>query len=97
MIENDYTELGLPFDASPTDVIAAYKTGCKTKHPDAGGTQVAFTAFHAAYRRALDHSRSLPCLTCQGTRKSWVQRGFTRTSIRCIACVDHPGKRYPEK
>lgn len=44
-----YDTLGLPPDASPEDIKAAYRARAKQHHPDAGGDAEAFGALQKAY------------------------------------------------
>jgi hypothetical protein len=48
--------LGLPEGATPAEVKSAYRTRCKTAHPDKGGTAGEFNRLREAYEAALRYA-----------------------------------------
>ncbi len=54
----DYYELlGVPRDASPSEIRSAYRSLAKAMHPDSGGTAGAFRLLHEAYETLTDPDR----------------------------------------
>ena len=49
-----YEVLGIPPQASPTQIKEAWRTTAKTTHPDAGGTNEAFTTAQHAWEVLSD-------------------------------------------
>lgn len=52
-----YDELGVPPDASPSEIDRAYRRRARTAHPDTGGSSEAFHALSHAYEVLSDPSR----------------------------------------
>ena len=77
---------GLPDDATPADVRAAYLERAKNLHPDRGGTPEAFAALNDAYRAALAAAKPAPCPACDGSGARVDRKGFYACRNVCGAC-----------
>lgn len=55
--EDLYATLGVPRDAAPADIHAAYRRAAKRAHPDAGGTREAFDEIQRANLVLADPKR----------------------------------------
>lgn len=90
-----FSALGLPDDATTTQVRAAYRLRVAEPgvHPDLGGSSEAFEALREAYQRALHLATNAPCPDCRGTGKVGTgETSFVKTLMRCMACKGS-GKR----
>lgn len=81
--------LGLPYDATVTQVRAAWRLKASQPgvHPDLDGDGIVFGLLRAAYERALQIAENAPCAECDG--KGQVGSGrtsFVKTLLRCTAC-----------
>ncbi len=57
-VQAAFETLGVPVDAEPDRVEAAYRDRVKEVHPDQGGSREAFTELQTAYATALDHAEA---------------------------------------
>lgn len=79
--------LGLPEDASPKLIEAKWRQLRSEHHPDKGGDAQMFEQLNRAYKAALAEARQPhPCLSCGGTGKAEVRRGFGRVELMCSVC-----------
>ena len=54
MASDHYHALGVKHDASPQDILAAYRAKAAKLHPDAGGSPYTWAAIQAAYDTLID-------------------------------------------
>ena len=79
--------LGLPSNAKPDDVRAAYRRLRSERHPDKGGDADAFHRLQAEYDEAMvEATRPKDCGLCAGSGSTYVGSGFNRTKMKCVKC-----------
>lgn len=86
---NPFEALGLPQNATPVQVKAAWRLRIAEPgvHPDLGGDVESFLRLREMYERALFISENAPCETCGGTGSVGAARSsFTKALMRCTAC-----------
>ncbi len=93
-ITESYKLLGLPTEAAPDDVKAAYRALTKEHHPDmATGNAVRFQAVQTAYKKVVEHMRAANCETCRGAGFTFKINGFNSMKTGCETCGGS-GKRW---
>lgn len=79
--------LGLPDDATLTQVRAAYRLKAAEHHPDIGGDAAEFVRLREAYETAYQIAENAPCEFCEGKgRIGTGQNSFAKLVMRCAAC-----------
>lgn len=86
-MSNPLEILSLPEDATPDVVTARWRVLASEHHPDKGGDAQMFNHYRQAYEAALELvNQPRPCLSCNGTGKAEVRRGFSRVELMCSMC-----------
>ena len=75
--------LGLPEDASHSDVKQAFRRLAALHHPDRGGSAEMFTKIRRAYEQALKPRR---CLQCKGLGHIRIKEGAFTKKVPCPTC-----------
>lgn len=85
--------LGLPADASATDVGLAFRRLARERHPDRGGSSEGFQEAVVWRDLALAEIEARPCPVCGGKGYS-VGPGFGSHRLKCADC---DGKNWANK
>lgn len=88
-MSNPFHELGLPDDATRSEVEAAWRHLRSLYHPDKGGDNDKFISLMQAYTKAVaiaPEERTITCPDCQGTGRRRVVGGFYESYVQCRLC-----------
>lgn len=82
--EHWYADLGVPPQATPSEVKTRWREVAKTLHPDAGGSPAEFTAMCFKYKKILEAARVCP--DCGGSGRVTLQGSFMVVPLLCEKC-----------